>query len=263
MHILTIANQKGGVGKTTTVINLAAALAEQGRRVLVVDMDFQANASAALCTTRPERNTAHVLVGAATLRDVIQPSTSPGVSIAPAGDELARADLTLASKIGREGALKRALETVASDFDVALVDTSPYLGLLTVNGLVAASHVLVPLSAEYFPMLGMQLLGETIEEIRTQMSTQLEVLGYLVTSYDKRLGLTAEVLAQLAERFGDKVLETKIRTNANLKTAPAHRKDILQYEAALSKPRKGADDYRALAREVTARLSLSPNRAAA
>jgi chromosome partitioning protein len=256
MDVIAVANQKGGVGKTTLVVNLAAALARKKKRVLVVDMDFQANATAALLPAglEPAVNMAHVLVEKASLESILVESTTPGVTLAPAGEMLARADLSLATRIGREAALKRALEPVGARFDIALIDTSPYLGLLTVNGLVAARRVLVPLSAEFFPMLGLQLLNETISEIRQQMQTQLEVLGYVITSFDKRLGLTNEVLALLDQRFGGQVLTSRVRVNSNLKSAPAHRRDIFQFEAGTKKPWKGTEDFSRLADEVLERL---------
>lgn len=263
MITLTVANQKGGVGKTTTVINLAAAMAADGLRVLVVDMDFQANTTTAmLAPAHLERTIAHVLVDACPLADILRPSTSPGVVLAPAGPELVRADLTLASKLGRESRLANALKPHRDEFDVALVDTSPYLGLLTVNGLVAASHVLVPVSAEYFSMLGLKLLGETIEEVRSQMGTSLTVAGYLITEYDRRLAMTDEVVTQLSTRYGTALCRTRIRTNANLKAAPAHHQDILQYEASCPAPRKGLEDYTALSKELQKRLGLKARRRA-
>jgi chromosome partitioning protein len=265
MEAVAVTNQKGGVGKTTVVINLAAALAREGQRVLVVDMDFQANATAAL-THRVEaasKSVAHVLVGAARMDEVLVETTTPGLTLAPATEDLARADLTLSSRIGRETALRRALVPVVDRFDVALIDTSPYLGLLTVNALVAARHVLVPVSAEYFPMLGLQLLNDTIADVRSQMESPLDVLGYLVTMYDRRLGVTAEVLELIEQRFGALVLENKVRVNANLKAAPAHRKDIFQFEAETKKPWKGTEDFTGLAREVLTRLKKSASQEAA
>lgn len=266
MIILTVANQKGGVGKTTTVLNLAAALAVEGLRVLLVDLDFQANATAALLGpgVRPEPNMAHVLVGASTLADILQPTQRKGVTLAPATNALSQADLQLVGMIGRERRLAKALEPHHADFDIAIVDTSPYLGLLTVNGLAAATHVLVPVSPEFFSMLGLQLLGETINELRTQMRAPLEVTGYLLTQYDARFALAKEVIAQLDSRFGRTLLKTRIRTNTNLKAAPANRMDILEYERSTPRPRRGTEDHHQLAKELMKRLALkAPRRSSA
>jgi chromosome partitioning protein len=259
MQVIAVANQKGGVGKTTLVVNLAAALARRNRRVLVIDMDSQANATAALLgkLATAAHSIAHVLVGAQRLEDTFVETTSPTVMLAPANDDLARADLTLASRIGREGVLKRALTGMAERFDFVLIDTSPYLGLLTVNALVAAKHVLIPVSAEYFPMLGLQLLGQTIEDIQQQMEAEVTILGYVVTMVDRRLALTEEVVGLLEQRFGSQLLNAKIRVNANLKSAPAHRQDIFRFEESHKRiGSKGIADFDALTDEILERLAL-------
>jgi chromosome partitioning protein len=265
MKVIGVANQKGGVGKTTLVVNLAAAIAKQAKRVLVVDMDFQANATAAMVGKLPpgEKNMAHVLVGAATMQEILVETRSAGVVLAPASEELSKADLSLATKIGREGFLKRALAPLDGHFDVVLIDTSPYLGLLTVNSLYASDKVLVPLSAEFFSMLGLQLLSDTINEVRTNMDSGLDVLGYLVTMYDRRLAITGEVLKLLEDRFGDTLFKSKIRVNSNLKACPAHQKDIFAFEETTKKPWKGAEDFTAVALEVLERLEKHSNKAAA
>lgn len=267
MDVIAVANQKGGVGKTTLVVNLASALALAGKRVLVVDMDFQANATVALLGQSPtegEVTMAHVLVAGEQVRleDAIRETASPGVWVAAASDDLARADLSLATKMGRESVLRRALRPLEGKYDIVLVDTSPYLGLLTVNALVASRHVLVPVSAEFFPMLGLKLLGETIEEVRRQMDSPLDVLGYCITLYDRRLGLTNEVIDILTKRFGELVMDSKVRVNSNLKAAPAHRKDIFQFEAGTKKPWKGVEDFTALAQETLSRLKKVAEKAA-
>ena len=174
--------------------------------------------------------------------------------LAPATVDLAKAEVELASKMGREMALRRALEPVQESFDVVLIDTSPNLGILTANSLVAARYVLVPVSAEFLPMLGLQLLAETVEEVRTNLQQPLEVLGYLITMYDRRLSITEEVLKQLEKQYGAGILKSRVRVNANLKASPAHRKDIFQFEADTKKPWKGVEDFEALTNEFQARL---------
>lgn len=265
MKIIAIANQKGGVGKTTVVVNLAASLAAKGFRVAVLDMDSQANATTALGVNVPEGTPglAHVLVGAAKLGEIILPSQTEGVVVAPATEDLAKADMKLVSMIGRENILRRAMKEIDGRFDFVLIDTSPYLGLLTVNALLAAEHVLVPVSAEFLPMVGLRALNETIDELRRNTDAPLDVLGYLVTMFDKRLGIAGDAVEMLSQRFGERVLKSKIRVNVNLKAAPSHGRDILQLEKRMKKPWKGIEDFEALTDEVLALLKLTPNTAAA
>lgn len=263
MHVIAIANQKGGVGKTTTVVNLAAGLAAAGKRVLVVDMDAQGHSTLALLAGAPQRSMAHVLVGQCALADIVAESTTPGVWIAPGDYELAGADLWLVTRTARENVLKRALDALAPQFDIALIDTSPALGMLTVNSLVAARHVLVPVSPEFYSLAGLQQLLRTIGDLRSGIGCPTDVLGFLLTVYDKRNGITAQVSSQLLSAFGPQVFDTRIRFNANLKEHVAHKQNIFQFEGALRKPRKGADDYAALAAEVLARLSPASNQQSA
>lgn len=257
MRVLAVANQKGGVGKTTTVVNLAAGLARRGQRVLVVDMDAQANATIAMLGGRAEEHMGHVLVGATPLRTIVRSTTTPGVWIAPAGTELAQAELTLATKLGRETKLRNALEGLDSDFDFVLIDTSPLLGLMNVNALVAADHILVPTSPEFFSLVGLDLLSSTIRELHESKLGTAEVLGYVITSYDRRLAISSEVEAQLEKQFGKAMFKTRIRINAALKAAPAHQQDVFQHEAKLPKPRKGTEDFTALTTEFLARVNRS------
>lgn len=265
MQVIAIANQKGGVGKTTVIVNVAAALAAKGFRVAVLDMDSQANATMALGVTVPQDAAAlaHVLVGGARLPDVLVPTQTPGVTLAPATEDLAKADMKLVSTYGRENILRRAMKDLDGQFDFVLIDTSPYLGLLTVNALLAARHVLVPVSAEFLPMVGLRALNETIDELRRNTDAPLEILGYLVTMFDKRLGIAKDAVALLEQRFGERVLRTRIRVNVNLKTAPSHGRDIFQLERALKRPWKGIEDFEALTAELLSVLKVKPQSAVA
>jgi chromosome partitioning protein len=254
--IIAVANQKGGVGKTTTAVNLAAALAARGVRTLLVDLDIQGSASAFLGMTpgEDEFDVARALLEEKPLDGAIRTTRIENLSIAPAGERMSLVDLHLASVYGRERVVERALQGPAlSNFDVVIVDTAPYLGLLTVNALVAADKLLVPVSCEYLPMLGLKLLGETIDRLRERAGAKAEVLGYVLTMYDRRERITVEVDELLRERFGSRVMDTVVRVNTNHKSAPSHRRTIFEYEPEGG---RGREDYEALAVEVAKRAGL-------
>ena len=232
--IVCIATQKGGVGKTTTAVNLAAGLALRGRRALLVDLDIQGSATATLGAVPPagSPSVAECLMRERPLTEVLRETATPGLYVAPAGEALAMVDLHLASAMAREHVLRRCLLPAAAEFDVVIIDTAPYLGLLTVNALAASSHVLVPVSCEYLPVLGLKLFDETLGRIRAQLGAGCEVLGYLLTMYDRRERITTEVEALLRRRFGDLVLQRPIRIDTRHKAAPSHRQTIFEFQPA-------------------------------
>ncbi len=256
--ILVVANQKGGVGKTTTAVNLAAGLARRGLRTLLVDLDIQGSASATLGATPADDATdvAKVLLDEGTLDAAVVETRLPNLWLAPAGERMAVVDLHLATAYGRERVFERSLRgPLTQSMDVLVVDTAPYLGLLTVNALVAAQRVLIPVSCEYLPMLGLKLLGETLTKLRDRAGAKAEVLGYLLTIVDRRERITTEVEDLLRARFGAQVFETVIRANTQHKAAPSHKKTIFEHEPEGG---RGREDYEALTREVCARLGLAP-----
>jgi chromosome partitioning protein len=255
--IIAISNQKGGVGKTTTAVNLAAALAARGLRTLLVDLDIQGSASAffGMAPREEDFDVARALLEEKPLDAAIRPTRIEKLSLAPAGERMSLVDLHLASVYGRERVLERALKGPAvRGFEVVLIDTAPYLGLLTVNALVAADKLVVPVSCEYLPMLGLKLLGETLERLRDRAGARAEVLGYLLTMYDRRERITVEVESLLRKRFGDAVFPTPIRINTHHKSAPSHRRTIFEHEPEGG---RGREDYAAFADELLGRLGMA------
>ena len=251
-RIIAMCNQKGGVGKTTTSINLAAALAEYGRRVLLVDFDPQGAASAGLgINARGLDRTIYteLLAAKPNIDEIIHETSVDGLDLVPANIDLSAAEIQLVTEVGREQTLARVLRPVMDDYDVIIIDCQPSLGLLTVNALTAAHGVLIPLEAEYFAMRGVALLVEQIERVTERLNPKLRLDGVLLTMVDMRTLHSREVIASVEEGFGDKVFDTKIARTVKFPDATIAAEPITSY--APSHP--GAHAYRRLAREVIAR----------
>lgn len=253
-HILALANQKGGVGKTTTAINLAAGLAELGYKVLLVDIDPQGNSSTGL-GIRPEqrkKTSYDLIVDAAELQDVVLPTEVPEVCIIPANADLSSADLDIMANEKRSFLLHAALRQPAMEsygFDYILIDCPPSLSLMTINAMVAADSVLVPLQCEFFALEGLSQLMLTIRDVRRSANPALRIEGVVLTMHDSRNKLTAQVEADARGNMGDLVLKTTIPRNVRISEAPSHALPVLTYDPAS----KGAAAYRALAREIADR----------
>jgi chromosome partitioning protein len=258
MITIAVANRKGGVGKSTVTANLAAALALDGHRVLVIDMDSQASATATLLEELPDdaRTTAEVLVGECGLAEIIRPSTREGVFVAPASKHVTGAQLALVSRAGRETMLRRALRAV-SGFDFALIDTAPEAQLATANALVAASHVLMPFTPDPKALEGLQTTSEVVADIVAGELASVRILGCVQVDFDRRLAVTHQARSQVQEAYGELLLATAIRTNANFIPCPAWHRDIFALEERERPPRRGSEDFRALAVEILARLKPS------
>jgi len=254
-RILAIANQKGGVGKTTTAINLATALAMGGRRVLILDMDPQGNASTGLGIDRQDRNAGAyaLLVDAQPARSLILPTVVPGLDIVPADPDLAGAEVELVGMERREYRLKDSLAALEGQgYDHIVIDCPPSLGLLTLNGLVAAASVLVPLQCEFFALEGISQLVRTIERVRRSLNTSLSLQGIVLTMFDRRNNLSDLVAADARSFFGDRVYETVIPRNIRISEAPSHGKPVMMYD----KNSAGALAYGRLAEELLRREGL-------
>ena len=250
-RIIAITNQKGGVGKTTTSVNLAASLAELGRRVLLVDLDPQGNATMGCGVDKGKlaRTVYHVLLGMSQLAEVRISAKSCGCDLVPSNRELAGAEVELVEIDDRENRLKSSLVGVEGEYDFILIDCPPALNLLTVNALVAAHAVMIPMQCEYYALEGLSDLVNTIRKVHTHLNPGLEIEGLLRTMFDPRNTLAQQVSAQLEKHFGSKVYETVIPRNIRLAEAPSYGKPVIQYD----RTSKGAQAYLALAREILAR----------
>ena len=253
MPIISLAIQKGGSGKTTTAINLAAALQHLDQTVLVVDLDPQSNLTQSLGYDEPEPNLYNLFKiemdgEESDIRTTILESN--GLSFVPSSLELASAELEIVSAYGREKILGLMLQPIAKDYDFILIDCPPAIGMLTVNALACSQYVLMPLQAEFLPMKGVQSFMRSFKRIKRQLNPQLELLGFVLTKFDRRKSMNRHILEQLEQEFGDKVFETRIRSNIALAHAQQYGVDIFHFD----KSSKGAFDYMQLAQELLKRL---------
>ena len=255
-RVIAVANQKGGVGKTTTTVNLAASLALHGLRVLVVDLDPQGNASTALGIDHHAEvpSIYDVLVEGKPLADVVQPVRDvEGLFCVPATIDLAGAEIELVSLVARESRLQRTLSALLAEtegegqrYDFVFIDCPPSLGLLTINAFVAAGEVLIPIQCEYYALEGLSQLLNTVRLVQKHLNTRLEIEGVLLTMFDGRLNLSRQVADDVRKYFGDKVFKSVILRNVRLSEAPSHGKPIILYDAVCS----GAENYMSLASEI-------------
>lgn len=248
MKILAITNQKGGVGKTTTCVNLAASLASLGKQVLLIDLDPQGNAStgSGIDKAHLKHSIYHVLIGDKSLKEVVVSCEKGGFDIAPSNRELAGAEVELVNELARETRLKQAIIKLAGVYDYVLLDCPPALNLVTVNALTAASAVMIPMQCEYYALEGLSDLVNTIKKVRAHLNPTLEIEGLLRTLFDTRNMLAQQVSAQLIGHFGEKVYKTIIPRNIRLAEAPSYGMSVLNYD----KNSKGAHAYLELAKEI-------------
>jgi chromosome partitioning protein len=256
--VIAIANQKGGVGKTTTAVSVAAAIAESGPKVLLVDLDPQGNASSGVgLRPREDQPTIYdVLIEELDLIDAIRPANVRNLFLVPANIDLAGAELELVSAFSREQRLRRALESVRDDYDLIVIDCPPSLGLLTVNALTAADGLLVPIQCEYYALEGLGALRRNADLIRANLNPRLEITGFVLTMLDGRTRLSHQVVEEVRAHFGDKVFSTRIPRTVRLAEAPGFGEPITVFDPGS----RGAMAYRRLAREVVERLDAAATR---
>lgn len=251
VRIISVANQKGGVGKTTTTVNLGASLAYLGKKVLLVDIDAQGNATSGVGIRKPDvkEDIYDILVNEVDIKETILPTSRENLFIVPATLQLAGAEIELTSMMARESRLKLALDEIKVDYDYILIDCPPSLGHLTINAFTASDSILIPVQCEYYALEGLSQLLNTVRLVQKHFNPDLAIEGVLLTMFDARTNLGAEVVEEVRRYFQEKVYEAVIPRNVRLSEAPSHGLSIIDYDIRS----KGAEVYQALAKEVLAR----------
>jgi chromosome partitioning protein len=251
-RILAVVNQKGGVGKSTTAVNLAACLGEIGQRVLLVDLDPQGNATSGFGLSRSQREYCiyDALLGDVSIETLIEPVEIEHVFVIPATIQLAGAEIELVSAFSRESKLRRVLDPVLGDFDFVIIDCPPSLGLLTVNALTAAQGLIIPIQCEYYALEGLSKLLDSVRLVKAHLNARLEIFGVVMTMYDSRTRLSQQVVDEVRDFFDNEVFSTLIPRTVRLSEAPSFGQPIIMYDPA----GKGALAYRSLAKEVVSRV---------
>ena len=249
-RIISVANQKGGVGKTTTTVNLGACLAYFGKKILLVDIDAQGNATSGLGVRKSdvEKDIYDILVNETLVKEVVLPSSRENLWVVPATIQLAGAEIELTSQMARESRLKQALEKVRDDYDYILIDCSPSLGHLTINAFTASDSILIPVQCEYYALEGLSQLLNTVRLVQKHFNPELKIEGVLLTMLDARTNLGYEVVDEVKKYFRERVYKTIIPRNIRLSEAPSHGLSIIDYDARS----RGAEVYLELAKEVLA-----------